>query len=390
MPVALSESLFILFYTDGTEIQPIRGLYFTGCDASKDTYGNTVVTAHEFSNLLNFRRGQERGVKRQKCVAVNQRINCIGAIRRESLGKPAEVARQLSVDYEKWCPKQFDINGGSARITHHLAISSANAIQRLVWIRLGEKTDHYSALDLSKFYTFKWTCPEQSVKPNSTLREAVTLMLTHDFSQLPVMQSERDVKGVVSWESIGRRLAAGDRDETVTKFMVPHHELSADISLFAAIGRIVEHDYVLIRDHQKKITGIVTTSDLSLQFHQLGEPFLLLGEIENHIRRLVGGKFTQEELTANRDPADAGREVSSVSDLTFGEYVWLLQNPDNWERLDIFIDRGVFIGQLDKIRLIRNDVMHFDPDGLSPSDLETLRSFVLFLQRLRELTDNKH
>jgi hypothetical protein len=185
-------------------------------------------------------------------------------------------------------------------------------------------------------------------------------------------------------------LAAGDKEETVTRFMVPHHELSADISLFAAIGRIVEHDYVLIRDHQKKITGIVTTSDLSLQFHQLGEPFLLLGEIENHIRRLVGGKFTQEELTANRDPADAGREVSSVSDLTFGEYVWLLQNPGNWERLDIFIDRGVFIGQLDKIRLIRNDVMHFDPDGLSPSDLETLRSFVLFLQRLKELTDNKH
>lgn len=29
VPVALSESLFILFYTDGTEVQPIRGLDFT-------------------------------------------------------------------------------------------------------------------------------------------------------------------------------------------------------------------------------------------------------------------------------------------------------------------------------------------------------------------------
>lgn len=232
--------------------------------------------------------------------------------------------------------------------------------------------------------------PPVGVKPNATLREAVTLMLTHDFSQLPVMQSERIVKGMISWESIGARLATGDRDEIVSTYMNPHHELSAEISLFAAIGVIVEHDYVLIRGAQEKITGIVTTSDLSLQFHQLGEPFLLLGEIENHIRWLVGGKFTQEELSANRDPTDTTREVSSVNDLTFGEYVWLLQNPDNWERLNIFIERKLFTERLDKIRLIRNDVMHFDPDGLSPDDLEILRSFVLFLRRLKELTNNKH
>jgi CBS domain-containing protein len=232
--------------------------------------------------------------------------------------------------------------------------------------------------------------PPISVKPNATLKEAVTLMLQHDFSQLPIMQSDREVKGVISWESIGVRLASGNGGEDVGSYMDPYYELSADVSLFAAIGVIVEHDYVLIRDSHKKIIGIVTTSDLSLQFHQLGEPFLLLGEIENHIRRLVDGKFTQEELTANRDPSDAGREISTVSDLTFGEYVWLLQNPNNWERLDIFIDRKTFVEQLNKIRLIRNDVMHFDPDGLSPDDLEILRGFVGFLQRLKELTSDKH
>lgn len=228
-----------------------------------------------------------------------------------------------------------------------------------------------------------------SVKPTATLSEAVTLMVMHDFSQLPVMQSERIVKGMISWESIGSRLATGDRDETVSGYMNPHHELSADVSLFASIGVIVEHDYVLIRGAQDKITGIVTTSDLSLQFHQLGEPFLLLGEIENHIRRIIDSKFTQEELSANRDPSDTEREVSRVSDLTFGEYLWLLQNPDNWDRLGIFIDRKLFVERLNRIRLIRNDVMHFDPDGLSPADLEMLRSFVLFLQKLRDLTGNK-
>ena len=42
-----------------------------------------------------------------------------------------------------------------------------------------------------------------SVQPDSPLTEAVTRMLANDFSQLPVMTSEREVRGVVSWETIG-------------------------------------------------------------------------------------------------------------------------------------------------------------------------------------------
>jgi CBS domain-containing protein len=231
--------------------------------------------------------------------------------------------------------------------------------------------------------------PPVRIKPDGTLEEAVTLMLTHDFSQLPIMQTDREVKGIVTWASIGGRLALGNKSDSVRHYMERHRELNADVSLFAAISMIVEHGYVLIRDGQNKISGIVTTSDLSLQFRQLGEPFLLIGEIENHIRRMVDGKFTPEELKAVCDPGDTERQVSSVSDLTFGEYLWLLQNPAHWERLGIAIDRKVSIEKLDKVRQIRNDVMHFDPDGLSPDELEMLRSFVLFLQKLREITNNK-
>jgi hypothetical protein len=38
---------------------------------------------------------------------------------------------------------------------------------------------------------------------------------------------------------------------------------------------------------------------------------------------------------------------------------------------------------LNKVREIRNDVMHFDPDGIPPADLEQLRDFAHFLQRLQ-------
>jgi hypothetical protein len=41
-----------------------------------------------------------------------------------------------------------------------------------------------------------------SVNPNQRIREVITIMLANDFSQLPVMTGERDVKGVISWTSI--------------------------------------------------------------------------------------------------------------------------------------------------------------------------------------------
>lgn len=165
------------------------------------------------------------------------------------------------------------------------------------------------------------------------------------------------------------------------------HEVSADASLFSVINKIIENQYVLVRADDGRITGIVTTSDLSEQFQKLSEPFLLLGEIENHIRKLIDGRFTQPEITSARDSADPNRAVSTVADLTFGEYLKLLEQPANWAKLKLKIDRAAFIKDLDKVRIIRNDIMHFDPDGISEDDQEMLRKFVRFLQRLQLLNE---
>jgi hypothetical protein len=40
---------------------------------------------------------------------------------------------------------------------------------------------------------------------------------------------------------------------------------------------------------------------------------------------------------------------------------------------------------LDKVREIRNDVMHFDPDGIPESDLVILQRFAALQQRLQEV-----
>jgi predicted transcriptional regulator len=126
--------------------------------------------------------------------------------------------------------------------------------------------------------------------------KAVTLMLQHDFSQLPVMQGEREVKGMITWKSIASKQALGCKCDQVGDCREDARIVDSNRTLFDAIPTIVEYGYVLVRDQRdRRINGVVTASDLSLQFQALAEPFLLLREIELHVRQLLQDKLTTHD-----------------------------------------------------------------------------------------------
>jgi len=207
-------------------------------------------------------------------------------------------------------------------------------------------------------------------------------MIKKDFSQLPVMEGPRSLKGVVSWASIARRQCLGVPASRVRDCTDPAHVLELGTPLFAAIESIYRHDYALVRHPDNRIGGIVTTADLSLEFHALAEPFLLIGEIENHLRRLISTRFSLDELKAAKNSTDENREVTAVDDLTLGEYIRFLQSEDKWKRLSLRLDRAQFIKWLKDVRDVRNDVMHFDPDPVSADRLQLLREVANMMQTL--------
>jgi CBS domain-containing protein len=222
-----------------------------------------------------------------------------------------------------------------------------------------------------------------SIGPDATLAEAATLMMMHDYSQLPVMQGERNVKGMISWKGIGHATAVGRSPKLVREAMEAQIEIvPQDAPLFETVATIIAKEVVLVKGADQKICGIVTGEDINAQFLELSEAFLRLGEIENQIRRLIRGKFTKVDLEAARDPADIGRAVEDVSDLTFGEYVRLFENPSSWTKLGLSLDRAVFVGRLNDVRRIRNEVMHFHPDGIEDEERDILRRTSRFLQQL--------
>lgn len=80
-----------------------------------------------------------------------------------------------------------------------------------------------------------------SVTKEATLKEAITLMMMHNYSQLPVMSGSRNVVGYVSWETVGCALTNGCKSESIKDYMNSDVTLlNYETPLMEAINVIIE------------------------------------------------------------------------------------------------------------------------------------------------------
>lgn len=224
--------------------------------------------------------------------------------------------------------------------------------------------------------------PLVSVRIESELAHVESLMVRHDYSQIPVMRSDRDVLGMISWDSIGH--ARMHREAcSIHEALVPVSVIEADDNLLQHVPLIVRDGFALVRGENRLITRLVTTTDLSEAFLRLTSPFLMIGEIERRLRRVIADNFSVDEMAAVRDPVDDKRAVESADDLSLGEYIRLLENAENYTRLGWRYERKLFLQSLDKLRTVRNEVMHFSPDPLSDEDAEEVANLLRWMTRVQ-------
>ena len=84
------------------------------------------------------------------------------------------------------------------------------------------------------------------VKPDAPIQDVMDKLAWHGLSRIPVMQTERDVKGIVSWETIGRRLASHPQGigATARDCMVDVDVVPESRPLFMVMGKIVTDGHV--------------------------------------------------------------------------------------------------------------------------------------------------
>lgn len=228
------------------------------------------------------------------------------------------------------------------------------------------------------------TIPEY-VNNDASLLAATTIMQSHDFSQLPVINGNvRNLVGYISWETISKSKINGVNSDMVKDYVNPNvATLSPDTPLIQAIEIVRKHDFAVVLAKDKSLYGIVTVSDVTTQFIEETEPFVLLSELEGHLRNLLRNNILVEDLKklCTREP---GHEITSIDEMTFGDYVTMFGNEKQWGKLKIsrMADRKTFIEELEEIRGLRNDVMHFRPAGLEDGKKELLRKFVDYLRTL--------
>lgn len=224
-----------------------------------------------------------------------------------------------------------------------------------------------------------------AVGPDESLSTVETLMIMHDFSQIPVMNKiHRELHGSVTWQSIARW--TGDKTHATARQVMEKGSQTArsSDSLLLHINRIIENEYLYIQDSTGLYVGILTATDLAEGFHATAGPFIKIGEIENRLRALVN-HLPLPVIKQAAETAGATRSVETAADLSFGQYVAILGREDNWKRLDLTLDRKTVLENLKEVNAVRNGVMHFRPTELDSQDVEAIDRC---LNWLREVSKN--
>lgn len=159
-----------------------------------------------------------------------------------------------------------------------------------------------------------------TITEDDTGQDALCLMVEHDFSQLPVVNADNILQGMITSDSLLRRL--NYFNISLDKIKVSHatidsraFRLEDDIAdLLQALRDI---NAVPIVDKQRKLKAVVTSYDTAEYFRNRAEDIMLAEEIETTVKDLVAARYRNLEGELDKAAIDdaIAAITSSGSDL---------------------------------------------------------------------------
>jgi CBS domain-containing protein len=224
-----------------------------------------------------------------------------------------------------------------------------------------------------------------SVLPETPSQEALDLLSSHGFSQMPVMVGQQ-VIGLFSYRSFSQAVIKLTGEHQNQRFD-PRDLFVEDCIERPTYARITDEfrawfdaidkqDALLIGD-PNRLQGIVTAMDILRYLYGVASPFVLIAEIELSLRALIRLAVSGEELFAcaklslthysERDlPTD-------LEHMTFHDYVQIIGDGRNWNYFQPVFkgDRTRTRAKLGQVAELRNDVFHFRRE-ITTEDYEAL------------------
>lgn len=245
----------------------------------------------------------------------------------------------------------------------------------------GGAVDDVVSLPISAFPS---TLPELVYAgPEMSAEKAVTLMTLNDISQLPVLANGgKTLKGTVTWRSLARFRGSDLASAKVVDVMAdPGHVAESSDDFLNLVDVIVKQEFVYYRDHDGRVVGIVTVSDLAGAFDETAGVYIQLGEVENRLRILLD-RCPLPELKSHLAPNRRNMtNFRGAQDMQFNEYLNALNDDAIWQRIDAGFDRSLMVSLLETVRDSRNKVMHFN-SGMEERDREAVAKSLRLLREI--------
>ncbi len=222
-----------------------------------------------------------------------------------------------------------------------------------------------------------------SISKSTLLREALTLMVVNDYSQLPVINEQGNLIGIISESSIISTYYHVDTslsllDLTVDHCMATPKTITPERDIFEALG-LLENVYAVVVVEDNSPKGILTDYDTTHFFRGLSEGLIIVRDIEENLRHYIESVFPDTHSmdaalvrAFKQNKKDLSRPAREYGELSFREHIQLITTERNWEKFAPYFEpKEIFTRLMDQAGKIRNQLAHFRGE-LEPIQLSAL------------------
>lgn len=247
---------------------------------------------------------------------------------------------------------------------------------------------------------------EQMERPLCVVRgtpviEALRLMVEHDYSQLPVVDEEGDLVGIVSEQSFTRTYFHLNDQVSMLNLAVEYFQVEActltpDRTLFDVIDRL-KKEYAVVITEDRKPVGIVTNYDIAHFFRDISEGLILIEDIEVTLRGFIKHAFPKSRalLAAlmkafGADRRESSRPAREYDRMTFIDHVQLITAEENWLKFEqVLGPKEYFRQMMQQVGDIRNQTVHFRgrPNAVQLDALKKASHWLEHRPRLSKLAE---
>lgn len=186
-----------------------------------------------------------------------------------------------------------------------------------------------------------------TVRRHDTVLEAIERLRAHQYNQLPVVDEDgRCLAEVISYDTIVQAVISMDaklselRVKDATKQVKTYRE---DDDLLTTLDAIQREDFALIVDEEQTLTGIVTTADTTVYFHDYARDLMVIEGIEESVKEAIdivyGGLHAPELAEAIEAVTDRAADTRSKLPTAIKAYLGKMgipfPNEDDGEALRV-------------------------------------------------------